>query len=364
MARTQRTEAIDSGQTSEAQSASNGADTAPGFAVRSARKELPAPISGLLSLPKWLWMVGMALLVGSVVSFGDFANVPEDIQVGSRFSHGVDSTVDYMVVNWDPFFSAINKVLLLYLLKPLEDWLVALPWWLVVAVVALISYRMVSPVFAGVAVALMMVIVVLGLFLLAMSTLALLIVATLLTVAVGVPVGILAARSNRFDLLLRPALDAMQTMPSFVYLIPVLMLFGLGKVPAVLATMIYSTPPIIRLTNLGIRQVDASVIEAARAFGTTSTQLLVKVQFPLALPTIMAGLNQTIMMALAMVVIASMIGAKGLGVEVLNGISRLDVGRGLVGGIGILIMAIIIDRITQGFAKSQQRTGFAEQAGK
>jgi len=148
----------------------------------------------------------------------------------------------------------------------------------------------------------------------------------------------------------------MQTMPSFVYLIPVLILFGLGMVPAVLATVIYAVPPVIRLTNLGIRQVDSSVIEAARAFGSTANQLLFKVQIPLAMPTIMAGLNQTIMMALAMVTIAAIIGARGLGVEVLNGIARLDVGRGLIGGIGIVVMAIILDRITQGFARSQQRT--------
>ena len=152
----------------------------------------------------------------------------------------------------------------------------------------------------------------------------------------------------------------MQTMPSFVYLIPVLMLFGLGKVPAIIATVIYAVPPIIRLTNLGIRQVDVNTVEAARAFGTTRNQLLFKVQIPLAMPTVMAGLNQTIMMALAMVVIAAIIGARGLGVEVLNGIARLDVGRGLIGGIGIVVMAIILDRITQGLAKSRRSAVSAE----
>jgi len=145
-------------------------------------------------------------------------------------------------------------------------------------------------------------------------------------------------------------------MPSFVYLIPVLMLFGLGKVPAIMAVVIYAVPPIIRLTNLGIRQVDVNTVEAARAFGTTHNQLLFKVQIPLAMPTVMAGLNQTIMMALAMVVIAAIIGAKGLGVEVLNGIARLDVGRGVIGGTGIVVMAIILDRITQGLAKPREPT--------
>jgi glycine betaine/proline transport system permease protein len=147
----------------------------------------------------------------------------------------------------------------------------------------------------------------------------------------------------------------MQTLPSFVYLVPAIMLFGLGKTPAVMAVVIYSIPPIIRLTNLGIRQVDPEVVEAARSFGSTSRQILAKVQLPMALPTVMAGVNQTIMMALAMVVIASMIGAKGLGIEVLNGIARLEVGRGFMGGLGIVIMAIVIDRITQGFAKPRRR---------
>jgi len=146
-------------------------------------------------------------------------------------------------------------------------------------------------------------------------------------------------------------LDMMQTMPSFVYLIPALMLFGLGKTPAVMATCIYAIPPIIRLTNLGIRQVEPSVVEAGQAFGTTPWQLLRKVQIPLAMPTILAGLNQTVMMALAMVIIASMIGAKGLGTEVLNGIARLEVGRGFIAGISIVFMAIILDRVSQAFGR-------------
>jgi glycine betaine/proline transport system permease protein len=221
----------------------------------------------------------------------------------------------------------------------------------VVVVIALPSYRIVGQAFSVIAVTMLLAVVSLGIFEMAMSTLALVIVATLLSVVLGVPTGILAARNGRFDTILRPVLDIMQTMPSFVYLIPALMLFGLGKVPAIMATVIYAVPPIIRLTNLGIRQVDANVVEAARAFGSTGSQLLLKVQIPLAMPTVMAGLNQTIMMGLAMVVIAAMIGAKGLGVEVINGIARLDVGRGLIGGLGIVVMAVILDRITQGLGK-------------
>ncbi|PKB81557.1 MAG: ABC transporter permease [SAR202 cluster bacterium Io17-Chloro-G9] len=276
------------------------------------------------------------------------------MQKGTTFSAWVNTAVDWIVIKGDPFFGAINSGLLTYVLLPLEDWLQRLPWWLAIGVVAVISYRIVGPIFAVVGAALMLLLAILGIFDLAMSTLALVIVATVLSVALGVPAGILGAQSDRFDAVQRPILDAMQTMPPFVYLIPVLMLFGLGKVPAILATVIYAVPPVIRLTNLGIRLVDTSVVEAARAFGSTDTQILFKVQIPLALPTIMAGLNQTIMMALAMVVIAAIIGSKGLGVEVLNGIARLDVGRGFIGGVGIVVMAIILDRITQGFAKSRQ----------
>jgi glycine betaine/proline transport system permease protein len=192
---------------------------------------------------------------------------------------------------------------------------------------------------------------VLGLWDLTMQTLALMLMATIVSVVIGVPMGILVAKSRAVRNITLPVLDVMQTMPSFVYLIPALMLFGLGKVPAILATIIYAVPPLIRLTDLGIRQVDAEVVEAATAFGGSPRQILFGVELPLATPTIMAGLNQTIMMALSMVVVASMIGARGLGEQVLNGIQTLDVGKGLEAGIGIVILAIVLDRITQGFGK-------------
>lgn len=153
-----------------------------------------------------------------------------------------------------------------------------------------------------------------------------------------------------------PLLDIMQTMPSFVYLIPVLMLFGLGKVPAIFATVIYAAPPLIRLTDLGIRQVDSEVMEAVNAFGANSWQQLFGVQLPLALPSIMAGINQTTMMALSMVVIASMIGARGLGEDVLVGIQTLNVGKGLEAGLAIVILAVVIDRITQAYGRSRHET--------
>jgi len=278
---------------------------------------------------------------------------PEQWVFGWEVIKFIDQVVDWVVINFDPFFSAINIGVLRGILVPLEKLLLWFPWWVVIIVVGLIGWRIVSAKFAGIAMGFLVLMTVLGLVDFAMMTLALTLTATLLCVAVGLPMGIVAAKSNRIDGLIRPILDGMQTMPSFVYLIPALMLFGLGKVPAVMATCIYAIPPIIRLTNLGIRQVDPSVVEAAQSFGATPWQLLLKVQVPLALPTILAGLNQTVMMALAMVVIASMIGASGLGVEVLKGIARLEVGRGFIAGISIVFMAIILDRMSQGFARRQ-----------
>jgi glycine betaine/proline transport system permease protein len=168
---------------------------------------------------------------------------------------------------------------------------------------------------------------------------------------IGIPLGIMSGRSNRFEMLLRPLLDAMQTIPSFVYLVPVVMLFSIGTVSGILATIIFALPPIVRLTSLGIRQVHPELIEAALAFGATSGQVLRKVQFPLALPSIMAGLNQTLMMALSMVVIAALIGAGGLGNPVVQGLNTLEIGLATIGGLAIVLLAMMLDRITQSFAR-------------
>ena len=277
---------------------------------------------------------------------------PEQWVFGWEVIKWIDGIVDWLVINWDPFFVGIRTVVL-GILIPFRDFLRWLPWWAVIIVTGLLGWRVVGKGFAAIAAGFLLLMAVLGMIDFAMLTLAITLTATLLCVVTGIPLGILAAQNNRFDSVLRPILDGMQTMPSFVYLIPALMFFGLGMTPAVMATCIYAIPPIIRLTNLGIRQVDQSVIEAGRAFGATPLQLLRKVQVPLAMPTVLAGLNQTIMMALAMVVIASMIGAKGLGTEVLNGIARLEVGRGLIAGISIVFMAIILDRLSQGLARKQ-----------
>jgi glycine betaine/proline transport system permease protein len=194
----------------------------------------------------------------------------------------------------------------------------------------------------------------LGLWDQAMQTVAIMVVSVLLSVLIGIPLGIASARSNRVRATINPVLDLMQTIPSFVYLIPAAMLFGLGKVPAILATVIYATPPLIRLTDLGIREVNREVVEASRAFGATRWQILTGVQVPLALPSIMQGVNQTMMMALAMVVIASMIGARGVGETVLLGLQRGDSGQGLLGGLAIVLLAIVFDRITQAYGSRAQ----------
>lgn len=183
-----------------------------------------------------------------------------------------------------------------------------------------------------------------------MTTLAMVLASVLFCTIVGVPFGIATGRNDRFEKILRPFLDAMQTTPSFVYLVPIVMLFSVGNVAGVLATIIFAMPPIIRLTSLGIRQVHPELVEAALAFGATRTQVLFKVQIPLALPTILAGLNQTIMMALAMVVIASLIGAGGLGSPVILGLNTLDIGLAVVAGLSIVLLAMVLDRITQSMA--------------
>ncbi|MBO6807461.1 proline/glycine betaine ABC transporter permease [Thalassospira sp.] len=285
---------------------------------------------------------------------------PEQLNV--PLGKWVNQFVDWLVVNYGAAFEAFADSLLTILVA-LEQVLRGAPWWVVLIAIATITWHASKnwKLVVGLVVA-MFAIGMLGLWDKAMQTLALMIVATSLSVLIGIPVGIAMAMSNRLRAVMLPILDTMQTMPSFVYLIPALMLFGLGKVPAILATVIYAAPPVMRLTDLGIRLVDQEVLEASRSFGASRKQILFGVQLPLALPNIMAGINQTTMMSISMVVIASMIGARGLGEQVLMGIQRLDVGAGMEAGIAIVLLAVVFDRIGQAYGKRSQRSHDAEDA--
>lgn len=265
----------------------------------------------------------------------------------------VNDHVSTLVQNYGATFRDVSNALLVMVLLPVERSMQQAPPWLILLLTALLAWHATrKPVAAVVYVAGLYLIGAVGLWDKLIQTFALVLVATLLSIIIGVPIGILGARIRWLRRLLTPVMDVMQTLPSFVYLIPVLMLFGLGKVPALFATIVYAVPPLIRLTILGLRHVDPDVMEAAQSFGVTRWQMLTRVSLPLARPSIMAGINQATMMALAMVVVASMIGARGLGEDVLAGIQTLDVGRGLQAGIAIVILAIVIDRISQAYGRS------------
>lgn len=267
-------------------------------------------------------------------------------------AHWATALVDFLMEHGQGLFDFISSGLDSLTLG-IEGVLLLPPAWLLIGGLTGLAWWWVGRRFALFTVITLTLVLGMNLWQETMTTLALVIAATLVSLVFGIPTGILAARSNRIEYLVRPLLDLMQTMPAFVYLIPATMFFGLGRVPGVVATIIFAVPPAVRLTNLGIRQVPTELVEAGLAFGCTQRQLLFKVQLPQAKPAIMAGVNQTIMLALSMVVIASMIGAGGLGDVVLRGIQRLDVGLGFEGGLGVVILAIILDRITQSFAKER-----------
>ena len=268
----------------------------------------------------------------------------------------VDFFVKWLMKNYGSVFDAIGASILWFLMI-VEKVLIWLPWWVIIAVVFILGWR-IKKITAGLLyAALLIVIGGFGYWELMMSTLAVVLTSVVISIIVGIPLGIIIAYNARIEVVMKPTLDAMQTMPSFVYLIPALMLFGLGRVPAVFATTIYALPPMIRLTELGIQNVPKEMVEASQSFGSSTWQTLIKVQLPQALPTIMTGINQTTMMALAMVVISSMIGAKGLGMEVLIAISRIDIARGFEAGLSIVILAVIIDRLSQGIANKYKIPG-------
>ncbi|CAN7341735.1 proline/glycine betaine ABC transporter permease [Trinickia sp. LjRoot230] len=272
--------------------------------------------------------------------------------IGSFAENAVNFLFHHFRGGFDAFSAALGAVV-----KLLEAGLGAIPFIVMLVIfVALALWRrgIVFAVFVGLA---LQAIHYMGLWTQTVSTLALVIAATFFSLVIGVPLGIWGARNKRIEMILRSLLDFMQTMPAFVYLIPAVILFGLGRVPAVIATVVFAMPPVVRLTTLGIRQVREELLEAGRSFGSTDSQLLWKIQLPNALPSIMAGVNQTIMMALSMVVIASMIGAGGLGEYVLSGIQRLDIGIGFEGGLGVVLLAIVLDRLTESFGvKAKKKT--------
>jgi len=245
---------------------------------------------------------------------------------------------------------------LLYFMVWFENLLTNAPWPLMILIFAALAWLGARsiPIVIGTIVS-FVAIGVFGMWEDTMATVAIISVATFVCIGLGIPLGILMSRSNRLQAVVTPVLDVMQTIPSFVYLIPVVMLLGIGKVPGLIAVCIYAVPPIVRLTNLGIRLVDKEVLEAAEAFGSSYRQKLLHVQIPLALPNIFAGVNQTIMMALAMVVIASMIGVKGLGVPVLRAVSNQYLALGLMNGLAIVALAVIFDRVSQQYGKRLQK---------
>jgi len=261
----------------------------------------------------------------------------------------IQTAVDWTVLNYRDFFQVI-KVPVELSLEGLEWLFATLPPFVVILLFAIAAWRYAGKRVTVFTVLSFLLVGYLGLWDDTMTTLAMVICSVVFCAIVGIPLGIMSGRSDRFEMFLRPFLDAMQTTPAFVYLIPVVMLFSIGTVSGILATIVFALPPIIRLTSLGIRQVHPELVEAALAFGATPWQVLRKVQFPLAMPSVMAGLNQTIMMALSMVVIAALIGAGGLGNPVVQGLNTLEIGLATIGGLSIVLLAMVLDRITQGMS--------------
>lgn len=281
-----------------------------------------------------------------MLSPSDFFSIPFDDWVNSFVR-------DWLVPNFRPTFRAMQWPIT-QVLNGLSAFLNAIPMVVFTGALALVAWRTAGRGVAIFTLVALCLVDLIGLWSETMATLSMVVTAVFFCVVIGIPLGVIAARSDIFRAILRPVLDIMQTIPSFVYLVPIVMLFGVGVVPGIIATIIFALPPIIRLTDLGIRNVREDLTEAALAFGATPWQMLVEVQFPLAMRTIMAGLNQTLMLALSMVVITALIGAGGLGLTVFTGLGRLDVGNATAGGVGIVFIAIILDRISQ--ALGEKRT--------
>ncbi len=344
-------------------------DQPPSGAEMPPRRLTLGPLPG-----RFQWLAGLAVvvvvLVVCLLAWGPGMEYPTTVSKAELPTSGgntvaitksvrdvtgstIDDAVGWITREGSWLFQGLS-VAVTHALINIEEGLKWLPWPVVVCGLTLISFtvgRWPLLVFTPLA---LLFIGFMGLWENTIDTIALMVVAVAVSVAVGFPLGVLGARNRMADSIMRPFLDGMQTMPSFVYLLPGILFFGLGKPAGIFATIIYAVPPVIRLTNLGIRQVSPETVEAARAFGASPIQMLIKVQVPMALPTIMAGINQTTMMALAMVTIASMVAAGGLGDNVLRALQKNEPGNGAIAGVSIVFLAIVIDRLTQAVARARQ----------
>ena len=276
---------------------------------------------------------------------------PSDYEIYIPIGEWIEGNIKEWLFEQRPLFKKISAPIDT-VLNSLETLFIFIPFPIILLIFVVLAYKTNGFKFAIFAFLSLLFIDLVDLWAESMTTLAMIFTAVIFCMLIGIPLGILASRSNTFEIILRPILDIMQTIPSFVYLIPVVMLFGVGLTPGVVATIIFALPPIIRVTNLGIRQVGKGFKEAGSSLGLTKFLILIKIEIPLSLKTIMAGVNQTLMLALSMVVIAALIGAGGLGLTVYIALGRLDVGSAVIGGTGIVILAIILDRITQKIIKS------------
>ena len=346
-----------------------------GAGIKEVQPDLSqSPGSKAATLPTSFWLVGLALVIavwlttfglwGTEMEFPTTVSTTEvktdnggtlvlEKTVRELIGGGIDDAVDWVTREASWLFDGMSNAVA-YALVTIEDILKWVPWPAVVVAVAFLSFAVGRWRLMGFTIFALLFVGFMDLWENTVDTIALMVVAVVIAVTVGLPLGVLAARNSIANNLMRPILDGMQTMPSFVYLLPGILFFGLGKPAGIFATIIYAVPPVIRLTNLGIRQVSTEAVEAAHAFGTTPFQLLTKVQIPMALPTIMAGINQTTMMALAMVTIASMVAAGGLGDNVLRALQKNQPGNGAIAGMAIVFLAIVIDRLTQSVAQEQQ----------
>ena len=319
----------------------------------------------------YLWAIGVAIvllaLLVSLQLWGSRMEFPTTLSletstdgavklektIRGEASKTIDDTVDWMTIEGAWLFDGISNAVNFALVR-IEGFLKWVPWPALVAALALVSLKVGGRNLLAFTFLALLFMGFMDLWENTIGTVALMIVAVVIAVSIGFPLGILGARNQMADNLMRPILDGMQTMPSFVYLLPGILFFGLGKPAGIFATIIYAVPPVIRLTNLGIRQVSPQALEVARAYGASPRQVLAKVQIPMALPTIMAGINQTTMMALAMVTIASLVAAGGLGDNVNRALQKNEPGNGLIAGLAIVFLAIIIDRFTQSVARGRQ----------